>query len=224
MKRTSRNYMSFSFARLFLIHCVVYLMACSVIQQAPVPLATPIFSVRYDTPFTRRPDIKGVDGIHRLSFAQQQHFLSYFYDNRRRNIAPHERVANYLENFVDKKFKYHNETYTAEQTLALSQGNCLSLAILTTALANLANVEVGYQLADSIPVFSFSDDVVFKGVHIRSKLYDPAFSPVDGRRYISRPGLRIDYFPSGSERFIRNVSKKEYVARYYLNLAALAIL
>ncbi|MFT5693664.1 MAG: Flp pilus assembly protein TadD [Oceanicoccus sp.] len=223
MKRTLKNHTPFNRVRLFLIHCVVYLMACSVVQQEPVQFDAPVFSVRYDTPFSSRPDIAGVEEIHQLSFSQQQHFLSYFHDYRRRKVPSHERVANYLENFVDE-FRYRNETYSAAQTLALSQGNCLSLAILTTALANLANIEVGYQLADSIPVFSFSDNVVFKGVHIRSKLYDPTFSPEDGRLYMSRPGLRIDYFPSGSERFIRNVSKNEYVARYYLNLAALAIL
>jgi Tfp pilus assembly protein PilF len=40
---------------------------------------------------------------------------------------------------------------------------------------------------------------------------------------IRRPGIRVDYFPSGSERFIGNLSRDQFTGMYYSNLAADAI-
>jgi len=222
MKRINRHDKLAHLLRVLVVQITVFLTACSSVPNVPVPQEISRFSVRYDEAFASRPDIIAVEELHEISVEQRQHFLDYFHDKKREKIATHERLAAYLENFTDK-FLYENETYTAEQTLALSRGNCMSLATLTTALADLADVEVGYQLADSTPVFSFRDSVVVKGVHVRTKLYDPSFVPEEGRFYLRRPGLKIDYFPSGAERFISNVSKNNYVSRYYLNLAAVAI-
>lgn len=173
--------------------------------------------------FGERPQIIEPKDLFALSESQEQAFLEHFNHPARRDLAAHKRVHEYLE-LVTKDFDFRNDTRTASEALDTSEGNCLTLAILTTALADLADVEVGYELVDSAPVFELTGSVVSKGVHLRSVLYDPAWaSPLRRQILFSRPGIRIDYFPTGTERFVGNVSHADYVAMYYSNIAAEAL-
>jgi Tfp pilus assembly protein PilF len=172
--------------------------------------------------FGQAPDIIAANDVYRLSDEQQRRFLAYFRDPLRANVAAHERVYGYLET-ATTGFDFSGDTYTATVALERVSGNCLSLAILTTALADLADVEIAYQLTDSVPVFESHGKVIYKGVHARSILYDPAWTPEENMLMIGRPGIRVDYFPSGTERFNSNLSKGQFIAMYYSNLAADAI-
>ena len=49
----------------------------------------------------------------------------------------------------------------------------MSLAVVTTALAKLANIEIDYELIDSSPIYRLSGSVANRGVHIRSLIYKP---------------------------------------------------
>ena len=219
------------------IHCcylsvlvlLFLLTACAGIE--PHVISEPPFAFENVELFGERPQIISVDEIHQLSPVQEQEFLEYFNAPFRQTTSAHRRLGNYLYH-VTEGYAYHYDTYTAEQALELVRGNCLSLVILTTALAKLANVEIGYQLMDSSPVFQLQDTVVFKGTHVSSMLYDPnwgdenAESDTDSNelmRISRRPGIRIDYFSTGTERFIRNITERDYIAMYYRNLAAEAI-
>lgn len=176
--------------------------------------------------FGEQPDIIAVEDIYRLSEEQQKSFQSYFNDLGRQRIPPHQRVYEYLES-ITMNFGYQGETFTAEEALRKSSGNCLSLAILTSALAELAGVDVGYQLVDSLPVFESQGNVVFKGQHVRTMLYSPEKKLEDeGAGYnltLRRGGLLVDYFPSGGGRFVSNISEAEYQTMYYNNRASEAI-
>ena len=174
--------------------------------------------------FGNKPKIVDQDEIFQLSEDQQRKFLDYFNDPVNQNISPHWRVFNYLKKIVSE-FNYQGDTYTAEQAIRLSGGNCLSLAIVTTALARLVNVDTGYQLIDDVPVYERSGQVIFKGMHVRSLLYhtDNQNEDDNGKYEFNRSILLVDYFPSGNERFIKDITKEEFVAMYYRNKAADAI-
>ena len=219
---TSKNRNSGRMLRSVLLYGVGALTACSTIEFPPDPLEPPAFSIRYDEIFYERPAIARPQEIHQLTAQQEADFLDYYNRTHRQSIPTHERIYDYLED-ITVGFSYHGNTNPAAKALELSEGNCLSLAILTTAIAKLTNVEVGYQLVDSVPVFEFNDDLVIKGVHIRTKLFESGWEPGESIAVFVRPGLVIDYFPSGSERFMHNLSEDDYIARYYLNLAADAI-
>src|SRR5688572_3078851 len=89
--------------------------------------------------FGSRPAIEAPDAVQLLTAEQQQDFLAYFNAPQNQSVKPYTRLANYLfEHTLSLQFEAH--TYTAAQTLDLNKGDCLSLAILTTALARLANV------------------------------------------------------------------------------------
>ena len=172
--------------------------------------------------FGERPNIISISEIHELSDEQGLEFRRYLNDPSNRNEAAHKLVSDYLET-ITNNFTYRGETYTASKALDNSGGNCLALAILTTALARVADVEIAYQLTDTLPVFESSGNHIRRGLHVRSVLYDPTWEPPVGHLVLSRPGVTVDYFPSDSDRFIGNIDESEYFSMYYRNLAADAI-
>ena len=164
--------------------------------------------------------VLSTEDLIQLSDTQIEGFLSYMNNPGRRDVPRYRRVYDYLEN-ATYRFDYRGATYVAHDSLSRQQGNCMSLALLTTALARLANVKVGYQLIDSTPVFDVGNNAVVKGVHVRSKLYEHTAKLVQGGRKFTfnREGVIVDYFPEGSDRFLNNLSENDFFARYYRNRA-----
>jgi len=214
--------MKFNATRLTILSLCIYLQACSPNEPqvvGAINVAKPSYSVRYDEIFAERPDILSVDQIHQLSEKQKVDFLDYIASHDDQPL--HIRIANYLQAKTAVDFSYSTATNSATVSLNLMEGNCLSLAIVTTALAKLVNIDTAYQLMDSAPVFEFNEGVVFKGVHVRTRLYAPASASPDAP--LMRANVLIDYFFTGSERYMHKISEPEYIARYYLNIAADAI-
>ena len=172
--------------------------------------------------FGTRPEMPTRNEIHALTPAQRGAFLGYLDAHRHSELPLNRRVYRYLERITDD-FDYQGETLMAADALALGRGNCLSLAILTTALAELAGVDIAYQLVDDIPVYQVAGKLVKRGVHVRSILYESDWEPQEGMIVFSRPGIVIDYFPTGGSRFIGNLGENGYTAMYYRNLAAEAL-
>lgn len=216
------------FLRLFYLLVISVLVGCAGFEQkpgenTPVPkVEKPVMS--FDSELFGEPptDIIPVSEIYRLSDTQQKAFQDYFNHPSRQNTPAHKRVYEYLESSTIN-FGYQGATYTAEEAMRKTSGNCLSLAILTTALAQVAGVETGYQLIDSVPVFESQGNVVFRGRHVRTKLYEPLPQERKGLPPIRRGGLLVDYFAREGDRFVSNISDAEYHAMYYDNLASEAI-
>lgn len=203
------------------------LAGCAPVQhQSTEIVSEPIVespAVSFETDqFGERPAIIAITDIYRLSEDQQTSFFAYFNDPGRQGIPAHQRVYEYLES-ITMNFGYQGDTFAAEEALKKSSGNCLSLAILTTALAELAGVETGYQLVDSLPVFESQGNVVFRGQHVRTKLFEPSREAADGNPVLRRAGLLVDYFANDGDRFVSNIGEAEYQAMYYNNLASEAI-
>jgi Tfp pilus assembly protein PilF len=197
------------------------LAGCSTAPSTPVAAAAPALQLDSRL-FGERPALLTATDLHTLSAPQRAAFQRYLDDPAHRQKPAHRLVADYLKQ-IATDFSYLGETYTAREALEKSAGNCLSLAILTTALAEQAGVEVAYQLTDSLPVFESRGNVIERGVHVRSFLYDPGWKLETNALILSRPGIRIDYFPSETDRLISNVDRQEYLAMYYRNVAADAI-
>ncbi|MEP4485369.1 MAG: hypothetical protein ABJ013_07060 [Halioglobus sp.] len=212
---TFRSY----FSRALLVAVSASLLACA--STEPQPDIAEVEPARFTdyAEFGPRPPIPSREDIFYLTDEQQIEFLAYFESHEQAHVDPHKRVTNYLQRF-GKVFNYEGDTFNAQTTLAEKSGNCMSMAVLTTALSQVAGVEVGYQLVDSIPVYELDDNLAFKGQHVRSYLYDPNYAPDNAFMIIRRPGIIVDYFPSGREHFIGNVSEDEYVAMFYRNKAA----
>ena len=201
--------------------CALLMQGCA--TQAPAPSGTaPDFGD--SSRFGDRPPIPTPDDLHRLTPQQQAAFLAYFHHPSRANVNAHVRLYQYLENLVGH-FQYEPDTLTATEVIANEAGNCLSLAIVATALAQLAGVHIGYQLMDDRPVFEYHGHVVLKGVHVSSLIYDPAWNKAADATAAGpvSPVMRVDYFPEIRGRFLANISREEYLALYYSNIASDAI-
>lgn len=207
-----------------------FLLAGCAAQQVQLQVAEKTAPVAGDTrkalsfdssQFGEPPEIISVEDIFGLTDEQEKDFLKYFESPIRQFTAPHERVYDYLQN-ITMDFGYQGETFTAQEALQSTSGNCLSLAILTTALAKLADVKTTYQLVDSTPVFESHGNIVYKGQHVRTKLYSPA-DVTTGSLLLRSSALLIDYFPTEGTRFVSNITETQYIAMFYNNLASEAI-
>ena len=178
------------------------------------------FLFENSTRFGARPNISEPTSLFLLSDQQREDFSLWLAHPARAQSPAHRNVYDYLEQST-YRFNYLGRTHIASQALGQEEGNCLSLAILTTALARLAKVEVRYQLVDSSPIFEQGEIAIAKGVHIRSKLYSrgDGLDSEPGHSWLARSGLIVDYFPGDTSRFIGNLSEHQFVARYYRNIA-----
>ena len=208
---------------IFFILLLGLLESCAV--NAPTEsdsTAKPSFDYTGHELFGTRPEIILPQSLHDLTPAQYRAFDEYFNAPVNRKHSPNRRLYNYLEQSTPE-FSYLAETLTATEALEQQQGNCMSLAMLTTALANRANIKIEYQLMDDTPVFEQGKNVIMKGVHVRTKLLSGIAEPEKNVKYFLKPGIIVDYFPNGTSRFVGNLSESEYVSGYYLNKAANAI-
>jgi Tfp pilus assembly protein PilF len=192
-----------------------------VATQSPVQIAPEPVAVRpelFGDPIVLPP----VGTLYQLTEPQKEDFLAFFTDPAHAEFKPHERIFRYLEGRLGN-FRYHGDTLTASQALALDQGNCLSLALVTTALAQLVDVEARYQRVLSTPVFERHGGFVAVADHVRTRLYDPTYVPQEGQALLQAPHLIIDYFPTIGQRSGSRVDLHELQSMYYVNLAAEAL-
>lgn len=154
-----------------------------------------------------------------LSSTQQQKFLTFYQQATKSGYKPNEAIESYLIRHLSG-FTYYGRTYNASDAMRLNQGNCMSLAILTTAFAHLAGVEIGFLKMHSLPIFEKHGNVILSSSHVQSILYDSDFVPEDNYFYIGRPGIIIDYFPQEENIRSHNIDLMAFVAMYYINIAS----
>ncbi len=164
--------------------------------------------------FGTRQEIIPVEQIFQLSDEQREKFLEFFNHSRNQDELAHRRIYQYLESKLGG-FTYNAQTTTATEALARNYGNCLSLAILTTTLASIVDVDIDFQLVETRPVYQKSNDVIVSSQHIRTVLYSPA-----QKGLIFRGRIYIDYFNDYGSNLLRAVEEDEFQSMYYTNLAA----
>ncbi len=160
--------------------------------------------------------------IYKLTEKQKQAFLTSFNSQAYRHLLPNKRIAFYLQGELEN-FNFYSDTLTASQAISRQQGNCLSLANVTKALADLVNVEVRYELVATPPIYQKNGDLVFISQHVRTFLMDPKPGEIPGYNPMWRSFIRVDYFPSNGSHRLREVKQPEFYSMYYNNKAAEAL-
>ncbi|WP_100643654.1 tetratricopeptide repeat protein [Alteromonas facilis] len=161
------------------------------------------------------PDIQS---IFALSPEQIAHFWDYYNDPIRAGVAEHRRLYNYIDNLY-VGFSYLGKTFDAQTALSTHSGNCLSLAIVTTALANLAGLDVAYQEVNTAPVYRRFDNVMTLSTHVRTHLFEAISEEEESGKFI-RGKIIIDYFPDRSNIRGNMIDEKAFLAMYFRNLAS----
>ncbi|WP_209327545.1 tetratricopeptide repeat protein [Pseudoalteromonas sp. PA2MD11] len=155
-----------------------------------------------------------------LPAEEQKRFLNYFTRHQGDYLRDDQVLYQYLENKLSN-FNYFSATLNAQQALQNEQGNCISLAILTHAYAQLVGLKTGFQAVSSEPVYSKQNNIVYVSGHFRTKVYAP-LSEEDN--YLVPPGTVIDYFPARGSFYSGRAELKDLISRYYSNLASDALI
>ena len=210
---------------IFILITTVALLGCQQTAQhnpiAPIKITNTLALIDQQN-LGPKPSFSSAQALFTLSPAAQQHFFDYFNASSRRDVLGHKKVYNYLANKLHQ-FNYYSATYTAQQALDSNSGNCLSLAILTTAYAQLANITITYSEMTNAPVYSRQGQFEFESGHVVSQLHNPSFVPQNGIQYATKPTIVIDYFPSKENWQGDALSKDQFIAMYYRNLSADAL-
>ncbi|MDT8450688.1 MAG: hypothetical protein RQ847_11015 [Wenzhouxiangellaceae bacterium] len=164
-------------------------------------------------------EIPSFDELTRLTPAQERAFLDWFNARERAVVKPHRRVADYLETTLADAV-LGDRTRTAAEALARRRGNCLSLALITTAVAEAAGVESDWRLTTRDPVYSSDGNVVYSANHVHTRLFDPTYETPPGHITFVRPHMLIDYFTDSIPRSGKTLKPHQIVALTYQNLAA----
>lgn len=167
-------------------------------------------------------DVPGFDELTALTPEQKAEFLRFFRSGVKSRFEPHRRLYAYLtQELSDTRFRHR--TLPASTALDTRSGNCMSLALVTTAYADLADIELGWQLAETDPVYSSEGSVVYSANHIQTRLYHRNYDSTAATFSIGHPYLLVDYFTGAPPRKGRSLRKEEVIALVYQNLGAEAL-
>jgi len=157
-----------------------------------------------------------------LTPEQQQQFDEFFNAGRLRGMPPNQRIVTYLRRYVED-IRFENTTLDAATTIDRLTGNCMSLALVTTALAEHAGVEIGWQLAYTDPVFSSQGTVIYSANHIQTRLYEEQLQSAGYSFQVGRGYLLLDYFNNTLPDHGRQLRRHEMIALVYQNLGVEAL-
>tara|TARA_R110000787_G_scaffold39879_1_gene99503 strand:- start:301 stop:1455 length:1155 start_codon:yes stop_codon:yes gene_type:complete len=157
--------------------------------------------------------------LYQLTEQQQADFLHFYHQETDLGHLPHKIIRHFLESNL-ANFTYYGKTYTASEAMSKNSGNCMSLAILTTAFARLIDVDMDYRKIHSLPMYEKHGNIILSSVHVQSLLYDPSFEPEKNYVYIRRPAIIIDYFPQADNIPSKILNSDNFLAMYYVNKAA----
>jgi tetratricopeptide (TPR) repeat protein len=160
--------------------------------------------------------------IFTLSPSQQKLILLAVNKKQDQGLKLHKAVEAVLSTKLSN-FTYYGETYSAEMTMRLNAGNCMSLAVLTTAYAKLLGLEFSYREVNTLPIFEKENDLILSSSHVQAVLYDADFVEDASTIYLQKPSVVIDYFPSKNNRVGKRFNELTFLSMYYRNLAADAL-
>lgn len=139
--------------------------------------------------------------------------------SRSKHVLANEWLAKYI-NAEEGAFEYRdNMTRVASETFEERAGNCLSLVLLTAALAKELDVIVEFQEIDVPPVWDKQGDFYLVNGHINLRLLPPN----EGSSvHMLKRAIQVDFLP---ERAVRGydktkINKQTVIAMFYNNVAA----
>ena len=199
---------------------LLFLQACS---ASPEPKKiSDISQYFYDEHFDIVTGLPPADSLLRLPDSAKREVYRQF---RRattlsnNDILPHEWLANYID-AENGGFEYRDyRTRTAAQTYGDRAGNCMSLVLLTAALADVVGVDVEFQDIEVPPVWDKQGNFYLINGHVNLRLIPRTRSD---RIFVSKRAIQIDFLPERAVRAYNKirVDKQTVLAMFYNNVAA----
>lgn len=185
----------------------------SKVQSAAVRLAAPQLPVKT---FATVASVPQIQELLQLSPEQQQDFLAYFHHPRYTHETAEYRLYSYMQNVL-AVFRFNSVTTPASEVMRTGSANCVSLALLTKALADVVGIEVRFRATYREPVIDIRGDLLLQATHVRSYLNANPDSSTHRQLY-------IDYFNGALTYHGNFLSEARFIATVYNNLAAEALL
>ncbi|WP_412522516.1 tetratricopeptide repeat protein [Shewanella algae] len=157
----------------------------------------------------------------RLSNSQKQSFQDFLSNPDIAKLPNYLKLSLYINGLM-QGFNYEGKNLMAAEAIRQRQGNCMTLAMLTFALAKELNVPVGFQLVHTPPILlDVSQGVALYSNHVRSFLYES--TPVYGHYGSQGHHVVVDYFPDGNDRSGAFIDESTFIGMFYRNLAVDAL-
>jgi tetratricopeptide (TPR) repeat protein len=198
---------------------VIVLAGCA--QQPLVPQVQPQ-ALLHDESFT--PPAQPIDA--REVFALDDAMRTYLRDGPGRYTHRPYRARALIDALYkrgDLKLEYDaSTTRNAQQAFAARAGNCLSLVVMTAALAKELDLQIEYSSAFTDEVWSRSGALLMRSGHINITLHKRL---VEQERGEDRRSWTVDFLPQGELRGLRTkpLQEQTVVAMFMNNRAAEAL-
>ncbi|UMR31239.1 hypothetical protein MJ904_03045 [Massilia sp. MB5] len=202
--------------RLIVLVCALLLSACS--STAIHPAAPPAAQLFSDSSFAAASADVGADQILAATPAMKRYVDEAL--RSQRDKPPHRALFDALYRRDQLKIEYDSATTrTAAQTFEARSGNCISLVIMTAALAREMGLQVQFQSVYVDESWSRSGSLYISSGHVnivlgRNKMFQTGY---DASAY-----LVIDFLPPADIRSLdaRPIDEKTVLAMFMNNRAA----
>ena len=195
------------------------LSACA----TPVPVPVEPASLLHDTAFQPR-SVPADPGVLALS-EPMRHYLRTEIAGQVRQLGKLRGLVAALQSDRQLKVEYDSTfTRTAAETFEARAGNCLSLTLMTAALARELGLAVSFQRIVTNPFWTRSGNLLISGGHVNI-LLEPSRA-VDSTVFGAVSGIIIDFEPGADIRSQRSreIGEQTVIAMYMNNRAAEAII
>lgn len=201
--------------------CLLLMSACTVnTENAHKSYYLPDFNhalIQKNTPY----NVTSIKNLTRLSEAQRQELQAFISKDDMKDLPNRLKVAHFINDKM-VNFNYEGRNSTSSESWESKSGNCMALALLTYSIAKELGVYPVFQVVYASPVLTnITSDLLVTSDHVRTFLYDEQPS---GHYLSGSTSTVIDYFPDRFDRTGAIVSENEFLAMFYRNLAADALL
>lgn len=145
---------------------------------------------------------------------------------RREDIAllpKNKQVREYLFTKL-VNFNYEGKNLPASVALEKGSGNCMTLALLTYAVARELGVKAVFQVMHTPPMLlDVTSDIAVTSDHVRTFLYEDD-TDNQGFYFSGRSYVVLDYFPDRYDRGGRKIAEEQFFGMLYRNHAGDALL
>ncbi|UXM80447.1 hypothetical protein N7V09_10770 [Shewanella seohaensis] len=112
-------------------------------------------------------EVPSIDSISNLTAEQLAELKNFIKKNDISILSPRDQVFEFVSRKM-QHFNYEGKTYTASEALRVQSGNCMSLALLTYAVAKQLNVKASFQVIHASPLLiNIENDLVVSSDHVR---------------------------------------------------------
>ncbi|WP_394205088.1 tetratricopeptide repeat protein [Shewanella waksmanii] len=176
----------------------------------------------HDEHFKHVEGIVQPDELFALSDQAKRSLLSAYQQNRMtrgKNLDAHKWLANYIDADNGGFTYYDNMTKVASETFDERMGNCLSLVLLTGAMADVLGVPVTFQDIAVPPVWDKQGSFFLVNGHINLKLKPK--KEANMVTFLSN-SIQVDFMPERAVRAYGKevVDRNTVMAMFYNNVAA----